>query len=134
MRLSYKRENEHEWRGPAKEAGVSGPTVVVQHGDSLTPTYIVHKKPIFLSTAGLQGLREIARVHVTRIQSRSLEKEERTEANNHCPMKAETSVAEEGNMGLNTQGEGEMMMGWRERKEVEDEGERKEVEEREEED
>ena len=43
----YKRENENEWRGPAKVVGVSGKTVVVKHGESL---------------------REIARVHVTRIQ------------------------------------------------------------------
>ena len=51
----YKRENENEWRGPAKVVGVSGKTVVVKHGDSL---------------------REIARVHVTRIQGRPLEREE----------------------------------------------------------
>ena len=46
----YKRESENEWRGPARVIGVSGKTVVVKHGDSL---------------------REIARVHVTRIQGRS---------------------------------------------------------------
>ena len=46
----YKRENENEWRGPAKVVGVSGKTVVVKHGDSL---------------------REIARVHITRIQGKS---------------------------------------------------------------
>ena len=50
----YKRENEHKWRGPAKVAGVSGKALIVKHGDSL---------------------RGIARVHVTRIQSRSLDKE-----------------------------------------------------------
>ena len=110
----YKRENEHEWRGPAKVIGVSGKTVVVKHGDSL---------------------REIARVHITRIQSRSLEKEEeKTKTNNQCTVKEETSVAEEGIMGLDKQGEEEMVMGWRERKEVEevgeeDEGTREEVEE-----
>ena len=43
----YKRENEREWRGPAKVVGVSGKTVVVKHGDSL---------------------REVARVHISRIQ------------------------------------------------------------------
>ena len=79
---------------------MSDKAVVVKHGDSL---------------------REIAMVHVTRSQSRSLDKEERTDANNHCPMKDETYVAEEGNIGLDTQGEGEMVMGWRERKEVEEE-------------
>ena len=46
----YKRENESEWRGPAKVIGLSGKTVVVKHGDSI---------------------REIARVHVTRIQGKS---------------------------------------------------------------
>ena len=46
----YKRENENEWRGPARVVGVSGKTVVVKHGDSL---------------------REIARVHITRIQGKS---------------------------------------------------------------
>ena len=65
-------------------------------------------------------LREIARVHITRIQSRSLEEEEeKTKANNQCTVKEETSVAEEEIMGLDTQGEEEMVMGWRERKEVE---------------
>ena len=39
----------------------------------------------------------MARAHVTRIQSRSLDKEEMTEANHICPMKNETSVAGEGN-------------------------------------
>ena len=73
----YKRENEHERRGSAKVVGVSGKTVVVKHGDSL---------------------REIARVHITRIQSRSLEKEEKTKTNNQCTVKEETSVAEEGNV------------------------------------
>ena len=43
----YKRENENEWRGPAEVVGVSGKTVIVKHGNSL---------------------REIARVHITRIQ------------------------------------------------------------------
>ena len=109
----YKRENEPEWRGPAKVIGVSGKTVVVKHGDSL---------------------REIARVHITRIQSRSLEKEEeKTKTNNQCTGKEEPSVAVEGIMGLDTQGEEGMVMGWRERKEVEvgeeDEGTREEVEE-----
>ena len=92
---------------------MSGKTVAVKHGDSL---------------------REIARVHITRIQSRSLEKEEeKTKTNNQCTGKEETSVAEEGIMGLDTQGEEGMVMGWRERKEVEvgeeDEGTREEVEE-----
>ena len=87
--------------------------MVVKHGDSL---------------------REIARVHITRIQSRSLEKEEeKTKTNNQCTGKEETSVAVEGIMGLDTQGEEGMVMGWRERKEVEvgeeDEGTREEVEE-----
>ena len=44
----YKRESENEWRGPAKVVAASGKTVIVKHGDSL---------------------REIARVHITRIQS-----------------------------------------------------------------
>ena len=44
----YKREDEKEWRGPAEVVGVSGKTVIVKHGNSL---------------------REIARVHITRIQS-----------------------------------------------------------------
>ena len=45
----YKRENEKEWRGPAIVVGVVGKTVIVKHGDSL---------------------REIARVHITRIQGK----------------------------------------------------------------
>ena len=109
----YKRENEPEWRGPAKVIGVSGKTVVVKHGDSL---------------------REIARIHITRIQSRSLEKEEeKTKTNNQCTGKEETLVAEEGIVGLGTQEEEGMVMGWRERREEEvgeeDEGTREEVEE-----
>ena len=109
----YKRENEPEWRGPAKVIGVSGKTVVVKHGDSL---------------------REIARVHITRIQSRPLEKEEeKTKTNNQCTGKEETLVAEEGIVGLGTQEEEGMVMGWRERREEEvgeeDEGTREEVEE-----
>ena len=46
----YKRENECEWRGPARVIGATGKTVIVKHGDSL---------------------REIARVHITRIQGQS---------------------------------------------------------------
>ena len=61
---------------------MSGKTVVAKHGDSL---------------------REIARVHITRIQSRSLEKEEKTKTNNQCTVKEETSVRE-GIIGLDTRG------------------------------
>ena len=43
------REGEKEWRGPAEVVGVQGKTVIVKHGSSL---------------------REIARVHITRIQSK----------------------------------------------------------------
>ena len=98
-----KREDEHEWRGPAKVVGVSGKTVVVKHGDYL---------------------REIARVHVTRIQSGSLEKEEKTKTSNQCHVNEETLLAEEGLIGFDTQGEEEMVMGWREKKEVEEVGEK----------
>ncbi len=51
----YKRENEEEWRWPAKVIGVSGKTVIVKHGDSL---------------------REVARVHITRIQGSTTRNEE----------------------------------------------------------
>ncbi len=43
----YKREEEKQWRGPAKVIGVDGKIVIVKHGDSI---------------------RQIARVHITRIQ------------------------------------------------------------------
>lgn len=43
----YKREEENEWRGPAKIIGIEGKTVIVKHGDSI---------------------RKIAKVHITRIQ------------------------------------------------------------------
>jgi hypothetical protein len=43
----YKREDEKEWRGPAKVIGIDGKTVIVKHGGSM---------------------REIARVHITRIK------------------------------------------------------------------
>ena len=66
----YKRESENEWRGPARVIGVSGKTVVVKHGDSL---------------------REIARVHVTRIQGRasSSGSEENNKAEERRPMQDE---------------------------------------------
>ena len=54
MEVFYKRENEYDWRGPAKVVGVSGKTVIVKHGDSL---------------------REIARVPITRIENKTLEQE-----------------------------------------------------------
>ena len=65
----YKRENENEWRGPAKVVGVSGKTVVVKHGDSL---------------------REIARVHITRIQGTG--KEDRSEAREVGSLKDESGA------------------------------------------
>lgn len=46
-RVFYKRENEKSWRGPATVVGRIGKTVVVKHGGTI---------------------REVARVHVTRIQ------------------------------------------------------------------
>ena len=87
----YKRENEHEWRGPAKVVGVSGKTVVVKHGDSL---------------------REIARVHITRIQS---QQEERKEVEDACDEKDEIDRAGERRINSDTQGETDMTMGWREK-------------------
>lgn len=87
----YKRENEHEWRGPAKVVGVSGKTVVVKHGDSL---------------------REIARVHITRIQS---QQKERKEVEDACDEKEEIDRAGERRITSDTQGETDMIMGWREK-------------------
>ena len=67
----YKRENEYEWRGPAKVVGVSGKTVIVKHGDSL---------------------REIARVHITRIQGKTQEQEGRVETQEKHSIEEETGV------------------------------------------
>ena len=103
----YKRENEHEWRGPAKVVGVSGKTVVVKHGDSL---------------------REIARVHITRIQGRASGKEEMSEDMENNSMSGEigaTRVDEPGAIAgepLNEQEEENMVMGCR-RKEREGDSE-----------
>ena len=54
----YKREGEKEWRGPAKVLGRDGKTVIVKHGGAI---------------------REIARVHVTRIGKVKKTEEERNE-------------------------------------------------------
>ena len=52
----YKREMESEWRGPAKVVGVTGKIVIVKHGESL---------------------REVSRVHITRIQGKEINEEDR---------------------------------------------------------
>ena len=86
----YKRENENEWRGPAKVVGVSGKTVVVKHGDSL---------------------REIARVHVTRIQGKLSGKEEFSEAKEDGSLNSESSAA--AGERIDTQEEENIVMGCR---------------------
>lgn len=58
----YKREDENEWRGPAQVVGISGKTVVVKHGNSL---------------------REVARVHITRIQGLEEGKDGRNQERNN---------------------------------------------------
>ena len=90
----YKRENENEWRGPAKVIGVSGKTVVVKHGDSL---------------------REVARVHVTRIQGKGRGKED-TPVEVSNPSNDTDTTAEE---SIDTQGQENMVIGYR-RKEQEE--------------
>ena len=70
----YKRDNEQLWRGPAKILGVCGKTVVVKHGDSL---------------------REVARVHITRIQSSKDKKEQREENRGKNDVKQEENMNEE---------------------------------------
>lgn len=97
----YKRENEHQWRGPANVIGVAGKTIVVKHGDSL---------------------REVARVHITRIQGRTVEKD----VDEENEMNGETLV-EEGKIDLDGQG-AEMVIGWNE-KEGEEELEEEDVRE-----
>ena len=61
----YKREGEKEWRGPARVIGIDGKTVIVKHGGDI---------------------REIARIHITRIQGRKEDKmgpkEEKTQNKN----------------------------------------------------
>lgn len=52
-KVYYKRENEKRWRGPAKVIGIDGKTVIVKHGGTL---------------------REINRVHITRIEQVGEEK------------------------------------------------------------
>ena len=112
----YKRENEREWRGPAKVVGVSGKTVVVKHGDSL---------------------REIARVHITRIQGRSSGKEEMSKDMGNDSLSGELGATRGDESGaterepLNVQEEENVIVGCR-RKEREknsedsDEGDREE--------
>ena len=86
----YKKENENEWRVPAKVVGVSGKTVVVKHGESL---------------------REIAKIHVTRIQSQSLEKERTTDARGGCSLDDMSCAATGENIG--PQEEENMVGGWK---------------------
>ena len=50
--IFYKREGEEEWRGPARVVGIDGKTVIVKHGGDL---------------------REICRVHITRLARRGEE-------------------------------------------------------------
>ena len=78
----YKRENEDEWRGPARVVAIAGKTVIVKHGDSL---------------------REIARVHITRIQGRTekTNNTELTELNNCGPR----NIGQSGSSGANLSNE-----------------------------
>jgi hypothetical protein len=46
----YKKDGEHEWRGPAKVIGRDGKTVVIKHGGDV---------------------RSVNRVHITKIQNYS---------------------------------------------------------------
>ena len=94
----YKRENECEWRGPARVIGVTGKTVIVKHGDSL---------------------REIARVHITRIQGQSLEQEERNPVKESCSLKDETVTEDDVEVG-DTDKEEMVVIGHREGREEEE--------------
>ena len=104
----YKRENEREWRGPAKVVGVAGKTVVVKHGDSL---------------------REVARVHVTRIQGRSKESEEMQNDEGVPVNGGFGAVAGGDDLGvteeeiLDTEEEESMMVGYRRKEREDDSGE-----------
>ena len=91
----YKRENEYEWRGPAQVVGVSGKTVVVKHGNSL---------------------REIARVHITRIQGRSQEKEVENDSwsSERGVARGKESMATTGEM-VNMEEKDNMVIGYRRR-------------------
>lgn len=61
-KVYYKRENESKWRGPAKIIRIDGKSVIVKHGSTL---------------------REIARIHITKIQKyNENEKEEYGETDN----------------------------------------------------
>ena len=65
----YKRDGEKEWRGPAKVIGIDGKTIVVKHGGSI---------------------REIARVHITRMSGiKSKKEDERTLARTVAPKRDE---------------------------------------------
>ena len=88
----YKRENEQEWRGPAKVVGISGKTVIVKHGDSL---------------------REIARVHITRIQGVVSERSEKLDKKSENEIKELNKGVSEATIEENR--DGDPLIGYRER-------------------
>ena len=93
----YKREGEKEWRGPAIVIAVAGKTVVVKHGDSL---------------------REIARVHVTRIQGKSPSKEGISEAEKDGYSSGESGGTTGESMGPEEEENGVGLMGYRRKQEM----------------
>ena len=89
----YKRAGEKEWRGPAKVIGVDGKTVMVKHGGSI---------------------REIARVHITRVQG--IQKASNEREKKDCEKDSETKEkdleAEECTEKCEEENE-EQIMSWR---------------------
>ena len=72
----YKREGEKEWRGPARVIGIDGKTVIVKQGGAV---------------------KEIARVHITRLQGTNKDEVGKKEEENG--REEEGRVEEEGNRG-----------------------------------
>ena len=80
----YKREDEKQWRGPAKVIGVDGKVVVVKHGDSI---------------------RKIARVHITRIQGATLFRKEEEKRQDQIEVERNLDSLEEGMVMVRSHGQ-----------------------------